>query len=63
MKKRIVVHGVINIQKVSAELYFYTKGDANLTEDNYKIPEENIVGVVKAKIPWIGYPTVMLSEL
>lgn len=63
MKNRIVVHRVINIQKVSDELYFYTKGDANLTEDNYKILEEDVVGVVKAKIPWIGYPTVVLSEL
>ncbi|MCI6265794.1 MAG: hypothetical protein MR598_02980 [Erysipelotrichaceae bacterium] len=63
MKKRIVVHRVTNIQKVRDELYFYTKGDANLTEDNYKIPEENVVGVVKVKILWIGYPTVVLSEL
>lgn len=34
-----------------------------MTEDNYKVPKENVVGIVKLKIPWIGYPTVILSEL
>lgn len=52
-----------NIQQVSEEFYFYTKGDANLDEDNYRIPEANVIGVVKIKVSWIGYPMVVLSEL
>ena len=45
------------IQANNDEYRYYTKGDANATEDNYKISEENVVGVVKVKIPLIGYPT------
>lgn len=63
MRNTIVVHRIVNIEEVSGEFYFYTKGDANSYEDNYKIPQENIVGLVRVAIPYIGYPTVWLSEL
>ena len=30
--------------------------------DEYKITTDMIVGIVDAKIPFIGYPTVMINE-
>ena len=43
--------------------YFYTKGDANNSLDNYVIGEEMIMGTINHYIPFIGYPTVLLNEL
>lgn len=59
----IVVHRLIRFIKDQGNIYYYTKGDANNNEDDYKLSRENIIGVVKNYIPIIGYPTVWLSEL
>lgn len=58
-----IVHRLINIELVDGEYYFYTKGDANEAVDNYIIYENMIVGVVLYKIPYVGLPTVWISEL
>ena len=59
----IVVHRLYNIVKVDGEYFFYTKGDANEFVDNYKITEEMMIGIVKVRVPYIGYPTVWLNNL
>lgn len=59
----IVVHRLYNIVKVDGEYFFYTKGDANEFVDNYKITEEMMIGIVKVRVPCIGYPTVWLNNL
>lgn len=59
----VIVHRVIKKINSKYGYYFYTKGDANSNADDYKISEEMIVGIVNIKIPFIGYPTVLLSEL
>ena len=61
--KIIVVHRIIRIVNIGDEVYYYTKGDANEEEDNYLIKKENIIGIVRFKIPYIGYPTVWFSEI
>lgn len=60
---KIVVHRLNKIVEVRQNRYYYTKGDANENEDNYKVDEDMIIGVVNVAIPFIGYPTVWLSEL
>ena len=62
-EKNIVVHRLIRIVNTGDEVYYYTKGDANEEEDNYLIKKENIIGIVRFKIPYIGYPTVWFSEI
>lgn len=59
----VVVHRLIKIITEDGKYYFYTKGDANIKEDNYAISEDMIIGVVNHKIPYIGKPTVWLNEL
>ena len=59
---RIIVHRIYRIVKSNNEYYIYTKGDANSDYDKYKVTEDMFVGVVKFKIPIIGYPTVLLNE-
>ena len=58
-----IIHRVVNIARDGNEYYFYTKGDANSTEDKFSIKEDMIVGISKVRIPWIGIPTVWLNEL
>ncbi len=62
-EKNIVVHVLIRIVNVGDEIFYYTKGDANKKEDDYLIKKENIIGIVKFTIPYIGYPTVWFSEI
>ncbi|MBR3230277.1 MAG: signal peptidase I [Bacilli bacterium] len=59
----VVVHRLINIENEDGKYYFYTKGDANVKEDNFAITEDMMIGIVNHKIPFIGKPTVWLNEL
>lgn len=61
--KRIYVHRLVDIARNSDEYYFYTKGDANNYVDNFVVKEDDIIGVVNFKIPYIGMPTVWLNKL
>lgn len=61
--KTIVVHRIIRVAEVGNQKYYYTKGDANNFEDNWMISKKDVVGIVKSKVPKIGYPTVWFSEL
>ena len=61
-KKVIVVHRIDKILRKDNKYFFYTKGDANSAPDNYVINEEDILGTVNVKIPFVGLPTVWLSE-
>lgn len=60
---RIVVHRVNRIVEINGEKFYYTKGDANQDEDNYKVESNKIIGIVNVALPLIGYPTVWLNEL
>ena len=59
---KVVVHRIYKEVQTDKELIIYTKGDANNNMDEYKITTDMIVGIVDAKIPFIGYPTVMINE-
>jgi signal peptidase len=57
-----VVHRVVQIDNVSGELHYWTKGDNNFHRDPYYTLYEDIVGVVVAAIPYIGHITLALQE-
>ena len=59
----IVVHRLIQILELNDGNYYYTKGDSNLSKDNYVITDDMILGVVNYKVPYIGLPTVWLNQL
>ncbi|MBR3613565.1 MAG: signal peptidase I [Clostridia bacterium] len=58
-----VVHRVIDIKQVNGVNRYYTKGDANKLSDSGFVTPEKIVGIVKFKVKYIGYPTIMLREM
>lgn len=59
---RVIVHRLVDIVDENNETYYITKGDANTTPDNYQLKFDNIVGEVKLVIPFLGYPSVYLSD-
>lgn len=58
----IIVHRVEKILDLNGVYYFYTKGDANSSLDNYAIEQSMIIGLVRMNISYIGWPTVWLNE-
>lgn len=58
----VIVHRVTKIKERDGRLIFNTKGDNNNTADVYDIDQSQVVGVARFKIPFIGYPSVWLSE-
>ena len=62
-EKDIIVHRLIRIVNTGDEVFYYTKGDANKEEDDYLIKKEDIIGIVRFKIPYVGYPTVWFSGI
>lgn len=63
LNNTIVAHRIIHIEKHNdgSKLYI-TKGDNNNVADKLKVNPNQIVGIVKFKIPKIGYPSVWLND-
>ena len=61
----VITHRVIVITQAddgSGKRTFITKGDNNPSRDE-PISQDHVTGVVRAQIPYIGYPTVWLHEI
>ena len=63
MRNKVVVHRVQKINDNNNRLSFITKGDNNIDVDNWVVNENDVIGIVTAKIPIVGYPTVWLNEM
>ena len=59
----IIVHRIIDIVYDREQYFIYTKGDANNDKDNWVVESNMVEGIVKNKIPLVGYPTVWLNKL
>ena len=60
---KIIVHRVIKKSNNGKTISFKTKGDYNNTKDSWTVKQEDIIGIVKFRIRWVGMPTVALNEL
>lgn len=58
-----IIHRVVDIEHVNGETRYYTKGDANESVDVGYITESQIVGVTHFKVPYIGYPTILIRNI
>mgnify|MGYP002709221328 FL=1 len=63
MRNKVVVHRVQKINDNNNRISFITKGDNNIDVDNWVVNENDVIGIVTAKIPIVGYPTVWLNEM
>ena len=55
---RVIVHRVVDIDKG----VYITKGDNNNDSDDLYLTLDDIDGVVEFRIPYIAYPSVMISK-
>lgn len=60
---RKTIHRVIDKRIIKGKEVFYTKGDANQLQDDWYVTEEEIVGIYKGRIPYIGKITLSINKL
>lgn len=58
----VTTHRIVKISKVSGQLQFTTKGDANNSNDQAPVTEEQLVGRYLLRIPKIGEFALFLRE-
>jgi len=60
---RIVTHRIVEISQKNGNSYFLTKGDANRSEDEDSITQDQIIGKVSLVIPKLGYLVAFSKSL
>jgi signal peptidase I len=60
---KYIVHRVIDIYYDNNKIVYQTKGDNNDSEDNFLVYDNDIVGIVRMKVKYIGMPSIWLSQL
>ncbi|MBO5004351.1 MAG: signal peptidase I [Clostridia bacterium] len=63
LESNVIIHRVIEIEEKDGTRLFTTKGDNNDFPDMKKVEEKQVLGIVKFKIPYAGYPSVWFSEI
>lgn len=59
----IIVHRINKREIIDDKYYYYTKGDANYSEDDWRIDKDMIIGNVILKVPYLGIPTIWLRDI
>lgn len=57
------VHRVVKIENIEGQIRYTTKGDANLNADSWFVVDSEIVGINRATIKFIGYPTLWINSI
>lgn len=63
LNDRVTVHRVMDITYIDGVKRYFTKGDANDDWDHGSVTDEQVLGIVRAKLPYFGYPTLWLRGL
>ena len=50
----VITHRVVRIEEENGSYRYFTKGDANNTEDGVPVPDSRLVGVYRVTIPLLG---------
>ena len=60
----LIVHRAISKEERNGTWYFQTQGDGNSGPDSQtpNIPEDNVVGKVIMRIPWIGHIALLMNN-
>jgi signal peptidase I len=59
-----IIHRVIGkeVDNVTGKYLFMTQGDDNWHPDMAKVPQDNVIGMFVARIPFIGYLKIWLTD-
>ena len=61
---QLVTHRIISITKGANDQYdIITKGDNNNTADAYVVQKDDVLGVIKYSVKYVGYPTLWINKL
>jgi len=61
---KLIIHRIVSIKEESnGKIEVTTKGDNNNSNDNWVVTNDEIIGVGKFMIPYVGYPSVIVNEL
>lgn len=58
-----MIHRIYDKQVLNGKEIYYTKGDNNEQIDEGYITDKDIIGLVKFKIRYIGWPTIWLNDM
>lgn len=58
-----IVHRVKEVKNINGQTRYYTKGDANPSQDEGYVTKNNLMGKVILRIKYIGRPTLWLREI
>ena len=61
-QNKIMVHRIVNIKEQNGKNFYQTKGDQNKTTDNVLVTEEQILGIYRFHIKYIGYPAIVFQN-
>ena len=62
--RTVITHRIVSISKGNNSKYdITTKGDNNDDEDDYLVQKEDVLGVVKYSVKYVGYPTLWINKL
>ena len=62
--RTVITHRIVSISKSNNSKYdITTKGDNNDNEDDYLVQKEDVLGVVKYSVKYVGYPTLWINKL
>lgn len=59
----VMVHRITEVMEENDGYAFQTKGDNNASNDNWQVPQADVIGLAKGRIAMLGYPTLWLNEL
>ena len=59
----IMVHRIVEISKKDKDILIYTKGDNNQKNDDFITSKEEILGIVRIKLKYIGYPSYWFNNM
>ena len=57
------IHRIQDIQIFNNETVYFTKGDNNQKQDDGYRKNSDVIGVIKFKIGYIGWPTIWINEM
>lgn len=62
-KGKYITHRIVKIIIEDSQILYQTKGDNNEKVDDYKVKKDDIKGIVKMKIKYLGIPSIWFQEL
>lgn len=63
-KTVLVVHRIVEIGRnsVTNDIYYVTKGDNNTKADPVKVYSNQVIGIARYRMPYVGYPSILAKK-